>query len=65
MRVQRVLRARAVRALLDAEPAPLYQAVMIDPPTAAEPDLRQVRLRAADPMTAHGESIRARRWPAR
>lgn len=60
MRLQWALRDRVDRARLDAERARLYQTIMIEPPTAAELDLRQIHFL----MGAHAEAISARPWAA-
>lgn len=41
------------RALIDEAAEHIYHAAMMDPHTAAEPDLRQIRSRVAERLTAH------------
>ena len=54
-----------VRALLDEEPEHVHHAAMLDPHTAAELDLRQIRALVDDLIAAHGDTmppwLRARR----
>lgn len=44
-----------VQALLDKNPEHIYHAAMLDPHTAAELDLRQIRALVDDLITAHGD----------
>ena len=44
-----------VQALLDENPAHIYHAAMLDPHTAAELDLRQIRALVDDLIVAHGD----------
>ena len=44
-----------VRALLDEEPEHVHHAAMLDPHTAAELDLRQIRALVDDLIAAHGD----------
>ena len=59
MRSQINVQELTVRALLDEEPEHLYHAAMMDPHTAAELDLRQIRSRVSDLLAAHGDWIPA------
>jgi alpha-galactosidase len=57
MRTQINVQELTVRALLDEAPDHLYHAAMMDPHTAAELDLRQIRALMDDLLDAHGEMI--------
>lgn len=57
MRSQINVQELTVRALLDEEPEHLYHAAMMDPHTAAELDLRQIRALITDMLAAHGDWI--------
>jgi len=53
MRSQINVQELTVRALIDQEPEHIYHAAMMDPHTAAELDLRQIRSLVTDLLTAH------------
>ncbi|MEM9032107.1 MAG: alpha-glucosidase/alpha-galactosidase, partial [Pseudomonadota bacterium] len=57
MRSQINVQELTVRALLDENPEHLYHAAMLDPHTAAELDLRQIRSLMSDLLAAHGDLI--------
>jgi alpha-galactosidase len=59
MRTQINVQELVVRALVDENPAHLYHAAMLDPHTAAELDLRQIRALVDDLLAAHGDMIPA------
>ncbi|MEO0389855.1 MAG: alpha-glucosidase/alpha-galactosidase [Pseudomonadota bacterium] len=59
MRSQINVQELAVRALIDQDRAHIYHAAMMDPHTAAELDLRQIRSLVDDLLTAHGDWIPA------
>ncbi|KPP88082.1 MAG: alpha-galactosidase AgaL [Rhodobacteraceae bacterium HLUCCA08] len=59
MQSQVNVQALVVRALLDEAPEHLYHAAMMDPHTAAELDLRQIRALVDDLLSAHGDWIPA------
>ena len=59
MRTQINVQELTVRALLDEDPEHLYHAAYMDPHTAAELDLRQIRALVTDLLAAHGEMIPA------
>ena len=59
MRTQINVQELVVRALLDEAPEHLYHAAMMDPHTAAELDLRQIRALVSDLLAAHGDMIPA------
>ena len=59
MRTQINVQELTVRALVDENPEHLYHAAMMDPHTAAELDLRQIRALVTDLLHAHGEMIPA------
>ncbi|MEM9903106.1 MAG: alpha-glucosidase/alpha-galactosidase [Pseudomonadota bacterium] len=63
MRSQINVQELTVRALLDEAPEHLYHAAMMDPHTAAELDLQQIRSLVDDLLAAHGEMIPA--WARR
>jgi len=63
MRTQINVQELTVRALLDETPEHLYHAAMLDPHTAAELDLRQIRALVTDLLAAHGDMIPA--WARR
>jgi alpha-galactosidase len=65
MRSQINVQELVVRALLDEEPEHLYHAAMLDPHTAAELDLRQIRALVDDLLAAHGDTIPAWARPRR
>ncbi|WP_170754112.1 alpha-glucosidase/alpha-galactosidase [Ruegeria lacuscaerulensis] len=55
MRSQINVQELTVRALLDQNPEHIYHAAMMDPHTAAELDLRQIRHLVSDLLTAHSD----------
>ena len=55
MRSQINVQELTVRALVDQDPEHIYHAAMMDPHTAAELDLRQIRSLVDDLLTAHGD----------
>ena len=55
MRSQINVQELTVRALLDEAPEHIYHAAMMDPHTAAELDLRQIRRMVDDLLAAHGD----------
>jgi alpha-galactosidase len=55
MRSQINVQELTVRALVDEEPEHIYHAAMMDPHTAAELDLRQIRSLVTDLLTAHAD----------
>ncbi len=55
MRSQINVQELVVRALVDEEPEHIYHAAMMDPHTAAELDLRQIRSLIDDLRAAHGD----------
>ncbi|SEW02849.1 alpha-galactosidase [Aliiroseovarius sediminilitoris] len=57
MRSQINVQELTVRALLDENPEHLHHAAMMDPHTAAELDLRQIRSLVNDLLAAHGDWI--------
>ena len=57
MRTQINVQELTVRALLDENPEHLYHAAYMDPHTAAELDLRQIRALVTDLLAAHGDWI--------
>ncbi|MCK0141244.1 alpha-glucosidase/alpha-galactosidase [Aliiroseovarius sp. F20344] len=57
MRTQINVQELTVRALLDENPEHLYHAAMMDPHTAAELDLRQIRSLVSDLLVAHGDWV--------
>ena len=59
MRSQINVQELTVRALLDEEPEHIYHAAMMDPHTAAELDLRQIRHLVNDLRAAHGDWLPA------
>ncbi len=59
MRTQINVQELVVRALVDEEPEHLYHAAMMDPHTAAELDLRQIRSLVTDLLIAHGDMVPA------
>ena len=63
MRTQINVQELVVRALVDEAPEHLYHAAMMDPHTAAELDLRQIRALMDDLLTAHGDMVPA--WARR
>jgi alpha-galactosidase len=63
MRTQINVQELTVRALLEENPEHLYHAAMMDPHTAAELDLRQIRAMVSDLLVAHGDWVPA--WARR
>lgn len=59
MRTQINVQELTVRALVEENPEHLYHAAMMDPHTAAELDLRQIRGLVSDLLAAHGDMIPA------
>ncbi len=59
MRSQINVQELTVRALVDEAPEHLYHAAMMDPHTAAELDLRQIRSLVSDLLAAHGDWVPA------
>ncbi|WP_420396797.1 alpha-glucosidase/alpha-galactosidase [Nioella sp.] len=59
MRSQINVQELTVRALLDENPEHIYHAAMMDPHTAAELDLRQIRSVVSDLLAAHGDWLPA------
>jgi alpha-galactosidase len=59
MRTQINVHELTVRALTEEDPQYLYHAAYLDPHTAAELDLRQIRSLVADLLAAHGDWIPA------
>jgi alpha-galactosidase len=57
MRTQINVQELTVRALIDEEPEHLYHAAMMDPHTAADLDLRQIRSLVTDLLAAHHDWI--------
>ncbi|MDJ0823228.1 MAG: alpha-glucosidase/alpha-galactosidase [Paracoccaceae bacterium] len=57
MRSQINVQDLVVRALVDQDVEHIYHAAMMDPHTAAELDLRQIRSLVTDLLAAHGEMI--------
>ncbi|MEM8632313.1 MAG: alpha-glucosidase/alpha-galactosidase [Pseudomonadota bacterium] len=57
MRTQINVQELTVRALLDEDVEHIYHAAMMDPHTAAELDLRQIRALITDLLAAHGDWI--------
>tara|TARA_B110000090_G_scaffold61319_1_gene70195 strand:- start:263 stop:1621 length:1359 start_codon:yes stop_codon:yes gene_type:complete len=55
MRTQINVQELTVRALLDENPEHIYHAVMMDPHTAAELDMRQIRSLVDELLIAHGD----------
>ncbi len=55
MRSQINVQELTVRALVDENPEHIYHAAMMDPHTAAELDLRQIRAMVSDLLAAHGD----------
>jgi alpha-galactosidase len=55
MRTQINVQELTVRALVDENPEHIYHAAMMDPHTAAELDLRQIRSMVDDLLIAHGD----------
>ncbi len=55
MRTQINVQELTVRALVDQNPEYIYHAAMMDPHTAAELDLRQIRNLVTDLLTAHSD----------
>ncbi|MEM6757884.1 MAG: alpha-glucosidase/alpha-galactosidase [Pseudomonadota bacterium] len=65
MRTQINVQELTVRALIDQNPEHIYHAAMMDPHTAAELDLREIRSLVTDLLTAHGDWLPAWARPAR
>jgi alpha-galactosidase len=65
MRTQINVQELVVRALIDEEPEHLHHAAMLDPHTAAELDLRQIRTLVSELLAAHGDTIPAWARPRR
>ncbi|MEP3055715.1 alpha-glucosidase/alpha-galactosidase [Ascidiaceihabitans sp.] len=59
MRTQINVQELTVRALVDENPEHIYHAAMMDPHTAAELDLRQIRAMVDDLLKAHGDWLPA------
>jgi alpha-galactosidase len=59
MRTQINVQELVVRALLDEDISHIYHAAYMDPHTAAELDLRQIRSLVSDLLAAHGEWLPA------
>ena len=59
MRTQINVQELSVRALLDEAPEHIHHAAMLDPHTAAELDLRQIRSMVDDLLAAHGDWLPA------
>lgn len=57
MRTQINVQQLVVRALMDENVEHIYHAAMMDPHTAAELDLRQIRAMVSDLLRAHGDWI--------
>ena len=57
MRTQINVQELTVRALVDENVEHLYHAAMMDPHTAAELDLRQIRALVSDLLAAHGDWV--------
>ncbi|WP_299789870.1 alpha-glucosidase/alpha-galactosidase [uncultured Marivita sp.] len=57
MRTQINVQELVVRALVDEEIDHIYHAAMMDPHTAAELDLRQIRSLVTDLLVAHGDML--------
>lgn len=57
MRSQITVQELVVRALLDEDPSHIYHAAYMDPHTAAELDLRQIRSLIDDLIAAHGDML--------
>lgn len=55
MRTQINVQELTVRALVDENPEHIYHAAMMDPHTAAELDMRQIRSLVDDLLLAHSE----------
>jgi alpha-galactosidase len=59
MRTQINVQELTVRALVDEAPEHIYHAAMMDPHTAAELDLRQIRALVDDLLAAHHAGLPA------
>jgi alpha-galactosidase len=57
MRTQINVQELVVRALVDEDIEHVYHAAMMDPHTAAELDLRQIRSLVTDLLAAHGDML--------
>ncbi|WP_299665027.1 alpha-glucosidase/alpha-galactosidase [uncultured Ruegeria sp.] len=65
MRTQINVQELTVRALMEENPEYIYHAAMMDPHTAAELDLRQIRNLVTDLLSAHGDWLPDWCQPAR
>ncbi len=65
MRTQINVQELTVRALTEENPEHIYHAAMMDPHTAAELDLRQIRSLVTDLLSAHGDWLPDWCQPAR
>ncbi len=65
MRTQINVQELTVRALTEQNPEHIYHAAMMDPHTAAELDLRQIRSLVTDLLSAHGDWLPDWCQPAR
>ncbi len=65
MRTQINVQELTVRALVEENVEHVYHAAMMDPHTAAELDLRQIRALVSDLLAAHGDWLPAWARPAR
>jgi len=65
MRSQINVQELTVRALVEEKPEHIYHAAMMDPHTAAELDLRQIRSLVSDLLTAHADWLPDWCCPAR
>jgi alpha-galactosidase len=57
MRTQINVQELVVRALVDEDIEHVYHAAMMDPHTAAQLDLRQIRSLVSDLLAAHGDML--------
>ncbi len=65
MRTQINVQELVVRAMVDEEPEHIHHAAMLDPHTASELDLRQIRALVGELLAAHGDTIPAWARPRR
>ena len=65
MRTQINVQELTVKALLEENPEHIYHAAMMDPHTAAELDLRQIRSMVDDLLAAHGDWLQEWCRPAK
>ncbi|MCH2248633.1 MAG: alpha-glucosidase/alpha-galactosidase, partial [Cognatishimia sp.] len=65
MRTQINVQELTVKALVEENPEYIYHAAMMDPHTAAELDLRQIRSMVDDLLAAHGDWLPAWCRPAK